>query len=401
MSNNKYFAFNTEKARNTIFIFFASSLLLIFLIGITDNKITNNFGELREWLVAFFILYFFLILVFIRRLFFFYRGDNYEITLNGDVLVIPTFYMGRKLIYSNEIYSVEYQSFKGKPVGIILGLKNKGMYCVDKERFVNAEEFEEFYLLLNEYLHLSGNHENKDVIKFIAAKQENGFAFFSYIAALLAIVFFFIGTGGGIEYSENINFLLIGANTKSIIENLEIYRIASSIFLHTSIIHLSLNIFMLAIFSELLEKTISFVRITNLFLISSYFAVVSSAFFSSFDASIGASGGIFGLWGGYTFLKTKYEKYLPGSINAISLRKIYLVLLFEIILETFVIENVDYYNHIGGFIAGFAYLYFAPLGPRLELVDQPTSPEKYLFGFLVIFYSIGLSWFLLLYYGLV
>jgi len=71
------------------------------------------------------------------------------------------------------------------------------------------------------------------------------------------------------------------------------------------------------------------------------------------------------------------------------------------LLEIFWLTSVDYYSHIGGFIAGFVYLYFAPLGPKLEYVDQPTLIEKNLSVILISSYSAGLVYFLFLYQGLI
>jgi len=77
------------------------------------------------------------------------------------------------------------------------------------------------------------------------------------------------------------------------------------------------------------------------------------------------------------------------------------LVVIEILVEYFFLENIDHYNHIGGFIAGFIYLYFAPLGATLETIDQPVLVEKILCGGLVLCFSTGLAYFLSLYYGLI
>jgi len=92
---------------------------------------------------------------------------------------------------------------------------------------------------------------------------------------------------------------------------------------------------------------------------------------------------------------------LPGSIKAIPLFKFYAVLLLEVVLELFVIKNIDYLNHLGGFVTGFIYLSIVPLGAKLETIDQPIRIEKLLFFSLVIFYLGGLGYFLLRFYGLI
>ena len=76
------------------------------------------------------------------------------------------------------------------------------------------------------------------------------------------------------------------------------------------------------------------------------------------------------------------------------------ILIIEFFAEIFFFENVGVFNHLGGFIAGFAYMYFIPLGKKLETIDKPTIFEKGLCVTLVGCYTLGLGYFLTLYYGL-
>lgn len=395
------FEFNIRKARQSVVFLIFSSAFLISLIIITENKFSKSFSNFEELYLVLFFVYFLFLLFLISRLFHSFKKKKVSIVFNKKYISIPTFFLGEKFILLSDIYSVERRFLGKMPVSILIGIRNKGMYLVDYGRFVYPKEFDLFYSEIKKYLTLSGGPEHQNVINAIAGKQKNNKFLFSYIVVLIATILFFVGTNGRIEYSENIDLLVLGANTSDTILNKEFYRIASSTFLHASIFHLLLNLLMLALFSELLEKIISCVRFTNLFLISSTAAILTSSYFSNFDASVGASGGLFGLWGAYTYLKTRYEKYLPGSINAIPLKKLYIVLFAEILLEVFVIDNVDYINHLGGFVFGFLYIYFIPLGSKLEFIDKPTMPEKYIFAGFVAFYFVGLSYFLLMYYGLI
>lgn len=400
MDQLKEFEFNLSKARQSIIIFIASSLFLTLLIIITENKLSSTFSEFKEIYVFVFLVYCgYIILLCIRFYHSFSRTP--KICINTTEMIVPTYYLGEKRIEKSEIYSVEELLLNNKVIGASLGIRKKGSYVIDKYRFKNPDEFQQFYDYLYQLIVETVGIEKNKVFDAVKAKQKIHSTTFSYVVCAIAIIFYFIGTRGGIEYSDNIDFLLIGANTKATISSFEIYRIFSSTFLHISIFHLLLNLLMLGIFSQFMERSLAYVRFSNLFLLSSTIAVLMSAWLSDFDASIGASGGIFGLWGAYTVLKIRYEDCLPGSINSIPTKRFYYVLLVEIIIEVFLVDNVDFINHLGGFLAGFAYLYFAPLGPKLETVDQPTQPEKYLFALLVSSYTLGLAYFLLLYYGLI
>lgn len=99
------------------------------------------------------------------------------------------------------------------------------------------------------------------------------------------------------------------------------------------------------------------------------------------------------MWGAYTYLKINFENRLPGTINAIPSMKLYFVLVIEIIFEIFIIKNVDYLNHLGGFVSGFAYMYIIPVGDKLENINSPTFIEKIVFISLLLFYFFGLVFF--------
>lgn len=399
MDELKEYDFNIRKARQTVTVFIASSIVLIALIIITENDFSAKLSEYKFFFIPFALGYSCFIFLLIKRYFNSYSTKP-KIFINQTEILIPTYYLGEKKIPKHDIYSLEKLHVNNKLIGVNLGIRNKGGYILDKYRFEQADDFQKLCDYLCQFIEETVSIEKNTIIDRVKEKQKTNIAFFSYIACVVAITFFLIGAGSSFKYSDNIDFLLLGANTKATLNEFEIYRIASSTFLHISIFHLLLNLMMLGIFSQFLEKALSYVRFANLFLFSSTIAVLVSAWLSPFDASIGASGGLFGLWGAYTVLKLRHEENLPGSINAIPTRRFYIILVVEIILEVFVIENVDYINHLGGFIAGFLYLYLAPLGPRLETIDQPVLPEKGLFAVLALFYTLSLGYFLMLYYEL-
>ncbi|MEK6848439.1 MAG: rhomboid family intramembrane serine protease [Nanoarchaeota archaeon] len=73
------------------------------------------------------------------------------------------------------------------------------------------------------------------------------------------------------------------------------WRFVTSIFLHGSFIHLLLNVFALAFFGLILEKTIGSKPFIILFFISGVLASITAGFF--YQKSLGASGAIFGIIG--------------------------------------------------------------------------------------------------------
>ena len=75
----------------------------------------------------------------------------------------------------------------------------------------------------------------------------------------------------------------------------EMWRFASAIFLHGSLLHLAYNLFALVLFGSILEKLIGSGRFLIVFFITGILAnLISVNFYSS---SLGASGAIFGIIG--------------------------------------------------------------------------------------------------------
>jgi len=193
----------------------------------------------------------------------------------------------------------------------------------------------------------------------------------------------------------------MGVGSKNWLIDHEYYRVASSTFLHAGYVYLMLNLFVLGVLGSALEQVISAIRFINIFLVASLSGYFAFYFLSSYNFGTGASGGLFGLWGAYFALRLKYEEYLPGSVNTISMRHLGLILVFEVVLELFLLERVAFLVHLAGFISGCGYLSLMTVGNKVENVHKPKNIEKYIFILLVSFYGVSLTYFLSRYYGVI
>ena len=391
------FEFNVAKARVTVTLLVLSSLLLVSILTFTSKKIQYS----NVFVFSLYAIYAFFVIFLVYRFYASYKKAVWYISIYENILTVPTFHLGVKSIDIKKVYSIENQLVRGVVIAVILGIEGNGQYILDRERFKNEKDFDELSLHLKEMIGGQSVGEKKLVVDRLINRLSANKVWFSYIFFGICIFLYFLGTEGSFDYSDNYKFIAYGGNTKATLSAFEIYRIPSSNFLHLNFFHLMLNMLMLGLFSQMIEKALSNVRFANLMLLSGIISVLMSSKYSSFDASLGSSGALFGLWGGYTFLRFKFDKYLPGSIKAIPLFKFYAVLLLEVVLELFVIKNIDYLNHLGGFVTGFIYLSIVPLGAKLETIDQPIRIEKLLFFSLVIFYLGGLGYFLLRFYGLI
>jgi membrane associated rhomboid family serine protease len=153
----------------------------------------------------------------------------------------------------------------------------------------------------------------------------------------------------------------------------------TSMFMHGSLIHLFGNMLFLWIFGDNLEHTMGHVRYLVFYLICGVIASLAHVFMNmdSYIPSLGASGAISGVLGGYILL------YPRRRVRVIMMRlmmsevpayvAIGLWFLFQVLEGWFnrgaVGGGVAYAAHIGGFIAGLALVKIFTLGR-----GQTTSP---------------------------
>ena len=126
----------------------------------------------------------------------------------------------------------------------------------------------------------------------------------------------------------------------------EYYRLITATFLHADIFHLLSNCYALYIIGSQVE---SFYGKNKFLLIYSFSAITGSllSITLSNNASIGASGAIFGLMGAILYFGYYYRVYIGATWK----QSILPVIALNLIIG-FVIPGIDYFGHIGGLIGG-------------------------------------------------
>jgi membrane associated rhomboid family serine protease len=146
-----------------------------------------------------------------------------------------------------------------------------------------------------------------------------------------------------------------------------------------------------AIMAESLLRLLDVYRFLTVLLLSAFCASSVSLYLAPYEFVIGASGGVFGLFG--AFCVVKFTKDLPGTVSLRSNKMVLLVIVIQVVSGYF-IDGVDYFSHGGGFVLGAVimalYLYFAPT----PSIFQSTRVEKALAVMLSSFYFWGLGMFL-------
>ena len=145
------------------------------------------------------------------------------------------------------------------------------------------------------------------------------------------------------------------------IANGEWWRLFTGGFLHGGVMHLAFNMWALLLVGRQLELQLGRVRFGVLYAVSLLAGSTASYVFSPANyLGVGASGAIFGLFGGLIIVARRMNWQLNALIGLVLVN----------FLIPFVVPNVDWRAHVGGLVAGllvttaFAY---SPAGLRTAL----------------------------------
>ena len=184
------------------------------------------------------------------------------------------------------------------------------------------------------------------------------------ICVLMYILSYFLG----IKYGDINTAIVLGANYKMFTVGLnEFYRVITCGFLHSSVIHLLMNMLSLYTLGNTLEKEIGSLRFALILFGSVIVGSLVSLMFNENIVSLGISGGLYGLFGVYLMIAYKNNSYHNSAFTRI----------LAINLAINFMGGVDFYGHLGGLVAGIIFYYF--LSNRKEAL--------LLYAFLVIVLS--------------
>jgi membrane associated rhomboid family serine protease len=147
-----------------------------------------------------------------------------------------------------------------------------------------------------------------------------------------------------------ITLLRLGARFGDLIEQGQWYRLVTPIFLHAGLLHLMMNLFALKNIGVPAENEFGHLKILFIFILSGIFGVLMSNLFAPNVVSVGASGGIFGLFGAcWADIALNFRLYRGHA------RKVVTQLGFSTFANFLIglVPFVDNFAHMGGMIAGF------------------------------------------------
>lgn len=142
------------------------------------------------------------------------------------------------------------------------------------------------------------------------------------------------------------------AYTPLIVENGEVYRLFTSMFLHFGISHLANNMLVLFVLGSRLERVAGRVRFLIIYLLGGFSGNIISMLFElrqqEYSVSAGASGAVFAAMGAMIYIVIRNR----GWLEDLSMRQILIMAAFSLYFG-FTSSGVDNAAHIGGMISGF------------------------------------------------
>lgn len=146
-----------------------------------------------------------------------------------------------------------------------------------------------------------------------------------------------------------------------VIESGEYYRLITGMFLHGNVFHFLMNMYALFYLGGHMELMIGPRKYILLYIISGLVASIAVVFLGSYNTvTVGASGSIFGVMGGLFILTLIRQSWF----NELAIRSIRNLMIINLIV-TFLVADISVLGHIGGLVAGTAFLYiFTPKRPH-------------------------------------
>jgi rhomboid protease GluP len=203
--------------------------------------------------------------------------------------------------------------------------------------------------------------------------------------ALNIIIFILMELAGGSMNEATMRAFGVKSNFE--INQGEIWRLVTPVFLHIGLLHLAFNSYALWIVGPQVEKLYGASRFLLLYVLTGVAGVLASYWYHPLVVSAGASGAIFGLFGVLLVFSFRYRKTIPAFFSKALGKGILLTVGINLVIG-FMIPQVDNSAHLGGLIAGGLLATVVPFQRPGEI---PGKGSKILQAVLVL--VIGVSFF--------
>jgi rhomboid protease GluP len=162
-------------------------------------------------------------------------------------------------------------------------------------------------------------------------------------------IFLLMGLAGG---SRN-ELMLLGFGVKSnvLIDQGEIWRFVTPIFLHIGPLHIFFNSYAIWIIGPQVEKLYGGARFTIIYILTGIAGVAGSYWYHPEAISAGASGAIFGLFGVLLVFGFKYRSTIPPMFQRAVGKGVLPVIVINLVIG-WRIPQIDNSAHVAGLVSG-------------------------------------------------
>ena len=191
--------------------------------------------------------------------------------------------------------------------------------------------------------------------RFAIALEQAGKPVVTYtlIAANIAVFLAMVVRGVSITDPRIDALLNWGADFGPLVHHGEWWRIFTSMFLHIGIMHLLMNMYVLLIIGMLTERLFGHTGFLVLYLLAGIGGSFASLTLHPDLVSAGASGAIFGLYGGLFGFLLMDRRALPGRLIKSQVTSAGIFVFYNLIYG--LKPGVDIAAHGGGLVAGFVF----------------------------------------------
>jgi membrane associated rhomboid family serine protease len=167
----------------------------------------------------------------------------------------------------------------------------------------------------------------------------------TYLLIGINVIIFLLGA---LDVELERRIISEGAQHPFLIDQGEWWRVITATFLHGNVMHIAFNMWALWLFGPALERRYGSASFAALYLASGISGGMLYHLIGRDAYAVGASGAIFGLFGGLIAATFRQRHTLAGRAVFSQL----LVLLAINLLIPFVVPNVAWEAHVGGLVAG-------------------------------------------------
>jgi len=167
--------------------------------------------------------------------------------------------------------------------------------------------------------------------------------------SLNILIFVLMGLSGGSKNEATLMAFGVKANFQ--IDDGEIWRFVTPVFLHIGLLHIFFNSYAVWIIGPTVEKLYGGARFTIIYVVTGIAGVWGSYWYHPESISAGASGAIFGLFGALLVFGFKYRSSIPPVFRKAVGKGVLPVIAINLVIG-YMIPGIDNSAHVAGLISG-------------------------------------------------